>query len=323
MEIGLVYTESYTNPARAERDFREMREKGVTSVAFHHYEGDLPRLPKDVARIHEIANKVGLKRYISPARLGGFVAGLYTVPDIYTYLHPESRVIPTPDAEKFSANPRLSRHMACVNDPGYHEYALEYVDLELKTLGADGVIVDEPQGVINRKKCECDRCEAGRRPDEDPTDYQRRVRSEFISELIAKARARIPGLRTTMVAAIGEEDAAEFRYFGTIRGIDAIGIEPFPFTFLNKDLDWMRETVRSAKQKISSAGRQMDIWVQNFGVGKAHESSMVEMYRIAASVKPDMIWSFWYWRLNDDPSAVMEQTFAGIAAFRSAVSSAR
>jgi hypothetical protein len=316
VDIGLVYTESYTNPARAERDFREMRDMGVTTVAFHHYEGDLPRLPKDVARTHEIADRVGLKRCISVARLGGFMAGLYTVPDIYTYLHPESRVTPTPDAERFSANPGLSRHMVCVNDPAFREYALAYLDGVLGTLGADGLMIDEPQGVINRKRCECERCEAGRRPGEDPTDAQRRYRAEFISELCTRAKQRLPGIRTTMVSGLGSEPREDFEYFATISEMDALGIEPCPFTFLNKDLAWMEETCRSGAENVRAVGRQLDIWVQGFGIQKVHEPLMVQTYRIAAAVRPDAIWSFWYWRLNDDPTAVMERTREGIAAIR-------
>jgi hypothetical protein len=316
MEIGLVYTESMTNPVRAEEIFRQMRDMGVTTVAFHHYEGELPRLPNDVARIHEIADRVGLKRCISPARLGGFMAGLYTVPDIYTYIHPECRVIPTPEPEQFSSFPRLSAHMACVNDPGFREYAFDYVDGVLRTLGADGLMIDEPQGVVNRKKCECARCDAARGADEDPTDAQRRYRAEFISELCTRARERIPGIRTTIVAGIGSEPAEDFRYFATIRGMDAIGIEPYPFTFLDQDLEWMEQTCRSASEKVRATDRQFDVWVQNFGVQKKHEPMMVDTYRIAASVRPDAIWSFWYWRLNEDPAAVMRLTGEGLAAIR-------
>src|SRR5688500_2053437 len=94
MEIGFVYTESMTNPVRAAEVFREIRDMGATAVCFHAYEQDLSRWPKDVPRIHEAAAREGLRRYVSPARLGHMTAGLFVVPDVYTYLHPESLVTP-------------------------------------------------------------------------------------------------------------------------------------------------------------------------------------------------------------------------------------
>jgi hypothetical protein len=149
MEIGFIYTESMTNPVRAEEVFREMRDMGATAVMFHHYEQDLPRWPKDVPRIHEAAVRAGLRRYISPARLGGMFAGLYSSPDVYTSLHHDSLV-----THPRSPGPRstlgLSGRIACVNNPGFREYALAYLDGVLQELGADGMLLDEPQGFTTR-----------------------------------------------------------------------------------------------------------------------------------------------------------------------------
>jgi len=314
-EIGFVYTESMTNPVRAEEVFREMRDMGATTVAFHAYELDLHRLPKDVPRIHDAATRVGLRRYISAARLGGMMAGLYSHPDVYTYVHPESRVTP-----RAAPGPRstlgLGGYMACVNDPGFREYALEYVDGMLRQLGADGFIIDEPQGVVGRPiVCDCERCAAAQHPDETKEAAQHRFRVEFLSELCAKARARLPKVRTTMVAAVGLEQPAKFEGFARVQGLDAIGVEPF-WSFVGQDLPWVQTTCDTAVERVRGVGRELDIWVQNFGLKASQHADLPEVYRIIGAAKPEVIWSFWWWRASDDPAEVMRLTRQGLAAIR-------
>ncbi len=284
---------------------------GATAVAFHAYEQDLHRLPIDVPRIHEAATRAGLRRYISLARLGGMMAGLYSVPDVYTYLHPESRVTPRAKAGPH-ATPGLSGHMACVNDAGFRQYALEYADGLIRRLGADGLIIDEPQGVVRPIVCECERCEAARRPDETREDAQYRFRLEFLSDLCAKARERAPQIRTTMVAAVGLERPEMFQLFARVRGLDAIGIEPF-WAFVGKDPQWVGETCATGSERVRGVGRQLDIWTQNFGLKARHQADLPAVYRMIGDARPDAIWNFWWWRACDDPAAVMALTRQGLA----------
>jgi len=313
-EVVFVYTESMTNPVRAEEIFREMKDMGATGVAFHAYELDLQRLSKDVPRIHEIATRVGLKRHISTARLGGMTAGLYSHPDVYTYVHPESRVTPRA-APGPRSNLSLGGYMACVNDPGFRAYALDYLDGVLRQLGADGLIIDEPQGVVRPIVCDCERCAAAQRPDETKEAAQHRFRVEFWSELCAKARARVPKIRTTMVAAVGVEQPAKFEGFARVQGLDAIGVEPY-WSFVGEDVRWVEATCATAVERVRGVGKQLDIWVQNFGLKTSQQADLPEVFRITAAAKPDAIWCFWWWRACDDPAEVMRLTRQGLAAIR-------
>jgi hypothetical protein len=314
LEIGFVYTESMTNPARAAEVFLEMRDMGATAVCFHAYEQDLHRWPKDVPRIHEAAARAGLRRYVSLARLGGMMAGLYSVPDVYTYLHPECRVTPaaTPGPRSTLG---LSAHMACVNDPGFRQYALEYVGKTIGALAPEGFVIDEPQGLIRTVVCLCARCVEAQRPDETKEDAQRRFRVDFLSELCRKARERSPRIRTTVVAAIGTEDRERFELFARVRGLDAIGVEPY-WALVDKDLEWLDTTCRMAVQRVRGVGRELDVWALNFALSSEHQAEIPEAYQIIAAARPDAIWSYWWWRGNDDPAAVMRLTREAHASIR-------
>src|SRR5439155_6153949 len=108
----------------------------------------------------------------------------------------------------------------------FRHYALEYVDGLLRQLGADGFTIDEPQGIVRPMTCDCERCAAAQRPDETKESAQFRFRVEFLSELCATVRARLPKVRTTLVAAVGLEQPAKFEGFARIQGLDAIGVDP-------------------------------------------------------------------------------------------------
>lgn len=314
MEIGFIYTESMTNPVRAEEVFREMRDMGATAVMFHAYEQDLHRWPKDVPRVHEAASRVGLRRYISPARLGGMMAGLYAMPDVYTSLHPESMVThPIPRGPHYTLG--LSGRIACVNNPGFRAYALDYLDGLLRRLGADGMLIDEPQGLIHNVRCECQYCQAATRPGESAKEAQHRFHVDFLSALCAKAREREPQIRTTLMAALGNEDRARFELIACVRDLESIAVEPY-WLLVEKDLDWLRDACRIAVERVRGLDRELDIWALNFGITSPHESEIPEALRIIAASQPDAIWMFWWWRGNDDPAAVMRATREGLARLR-------
>lgn len=311
MEIIFVYTESMTNPVRAAEVFAQMREMGATGVCFHAYEQDLPRWPKDVPRIHEAAARAGLRRYISPARLGGMMAGLYSMPDVYTHLHPECIITPIPPP-----NPRstlgLSARMACVNDPGFRQYAQDYVDGLMRDLGPDGLLIDEPQGLSRSIVCECPRCAALVRPDETPADAQRRSRIDFLSRLCAKARERRPSLRISLLASIGDEGHERFDLIARIEPLDAIAVEPY-WALIDRDLAWLRVACDNSAKHVRRVSRELDIWALNFAITAGREVEIPEAFRIIAAARPDAIWTFWWWRACDDPATVMQRTREGIA----------
>jgi hypothetical protein len=93
-EIVFFYTESLTNPTRAHEVFASMREMGADAVVFNVYEQDLWRWAKDLPRVLDLARDSGLRRYVSPGRHGGVFSGALVVPSLYSYVHPESLVVP-------------------------------------------------------------------------------------------------------------------------------------------------------------------------------------------------------------------------------------
>lgn len=311
MEIGFIYTESMTNPGRAADVFAEIRGMGGTAVGFHMYEQDLRRWPKDVPRIHDVAARAGLRRYVSFAHLGGMMAGLHSIPDEYTHIHPESRVTPPVKRSRHDTSPMASL-IACVNDPGFRQYARDHVAKVMRELRPDGLSFDEPAGLIHDFTCSCEHCVAGQRPGESALEAQRRYQTDFFSELAAIGREANPELRTMAVVAIGTEQPERFELSARVRGLDAIAIEPF-WAFVEKDLAWLDETCRSAATKIRGVGKQLDVWAMNFNVTRERQAELPEGYEIIARSRPDAIWQFWYWRANDDPDEVMRLTREGLA----------
>jgi hypothetical protein len=161
--------------------------------------------------------------------------------------------------------------------------------------------------------CRCRYCEEATVAGESERDAQRRFHVDFLSSLCEKARERVPGIRTTLLAALGSEERSRFELFARVRALDSLAVEPY-WLFVDKDLGWLTGACRTAVEHVRGLDRELDIWALNFGITAGHEREIPDAFKIIAAAKPDAIWTFWWWRGNDDPAEVMRRTREGLAA---------
>lgn len=312
MELLLFYTETCTNPKRARDVFREMRDMGADSVVINVYEQDLLRWKKDMPRLFDMAGEAGLKRYVSYGRYGGAFSGALMVPSLFTYLRPDSVVIPR-DARKGTggeadvAASEFFTRISCVNHPAFRSYMEKQTVQILTQFNPEGLLFDEPKGL--HLVCTCTHCAAARRKDETPEAANLRFQVEFVRKLADQAKAHRGDTCTMLV--VGSSDDGSLESFAQIASLDVLGTEAY---WVNRgtDIAWLREWCPKEMQRLRSLGKKTQIWSGNFGLSQSQQEDLTEMYRIVVDAQPDQLASFWWWRGSDNPERVMEITRDGL-----------
>jgi len=317
MEIQFLYTETCTNPTRARDVFREMRDIGADSVVICVYEQDLLRWTKDLPRLFDEAAKAGLRRYVSYGRFGGAFSGALMVPSLFTFLRPDTGIVPSDpkkatDGEADVAASEYFHRISCVNHPAFRKYMADQTHEILTTFQPDGLLFDEPKGL--RLVCECKHCIAARKKDETPAEANLRFQVEFVRALADQAKAHRDGICTALV--VGSNDDDSLASFARIRSLDVLGTEAY-WVNRRKDMRWLRAWCPKEVQRLRSLGKKAQVWAGNYGLARAQQEDLAEMYRIIADAQPDQLANFWWWRGSEDPERVMELTKRGIQEVRS------
>lgn len=321
MEILFFYTETCTNPKRAREVFREMRTMGADSVVINVYEQDLLRWKKDMPRLFDLAGEAGLKRYVSYGRYGGAFSGALMVPSLFTYLRPDTLVVPQ-DARKGTggeadvAASEFFHRISCVNHPAFRKYMESQTREILKTFQPEGLLFDEPKGL--HLVCACTHCVGARGNGEAPETANLRFQVEFVRDLADQARAHRGDLCTMLV--VGSHDDDSLASFAKIASLDVLGTEAY-WVNRGKDIAWLREWCPGEVRRLRSLGKKTQIWAGNFGLSRSQQEDLRAMYEIVVDAQPDQLASFWWWRGSDDPERVMEITREGLRYARARVGS--
>jgi len=315
-EIVFFYTESLTNPTRAREVFASMRAMGADAVVFNVYEQDLSRWAKDFPRVQGLAGDAGLRRYVSPGRHGGVFSGALVVPSLYSYVHPESLIVSEASngatTEAQSPMQGFWTRMTCVNDPGFRRYMREQLGEILAKLNPDGLLLDEPKGLT--LACGCERCRSLRKSDETPQQANIRYQLDFLGEMCAQAKSHRGDLRTMLVVG-GLDHENLLTELAKLPALDIAGASGY-FVARSHGIDWLRTWAPQVVQRVRSAGKRVQIWMNNWGLPVSEHDNLLEAYRIVGDTRPDQICNFWYWRNSDDPERVMQITAEGLRAIR-------
>lgn len=294
LNITVAYYHPPFHPETLKRDFEEIRASGATSIVYAIHEQEEQRWPRDFERVLLMARDAGLKVYLSLGRFGNLFAGPVFMPSWYTFQHPQSLV--------------KDRHgrvhdMTCFNHEQFRSWLFKEIEYYVQNYPVHGILLDEPRAPD--VTCFCSVCRALCPDITDLQHFRRRSMMEFLNGLFTCVKRVNEQVQTSIV--LLPQDLNLVDELTSIPSLDTIGCHLF-WQLLEADVsvveEWGHEVVEAAR----AAGKRSQLWLQNFNLSATDESQLEPAFSGLLCAEPDEIACYYYWRNNENPEQVWQQT---------------
>ncbi|WP_149400123.1 hypothetical protein [Dictyobacter arantiisoli] len=294
MDITVAYFHPLFRQDVVKQDFAQIRAAGATSIVYAIHEQEEQRWPRDLERGLQLARDAGLKVYISPGRFGNLFAGPVYMPSWYTFRHPQSLV---------KDRHGRAHDMTCFNHESFRSWLFKEIEYYLTNYPVDGILIDEPR--IPDITCFCSVCRA---LCPDITDLQHfRLRSmiDFLNELFSCVK-RVNHQAKTSIALL-PPDVGLIEELASIASLDTIGCHLF-WQLLGEDVTAVSTWGQQVIEAVKGHGKRSQLWLQNFNLSQEEEPLLESAFSSLLSAEPDDIACYYYWRNNERPEQVWQQT---------------
>ncbi len=294
MDITVAYFHPLLHPGTVKHDFEQLRAAGASSIVYAIHEHEEQRGIRDLQRGLQQAQDAGLKVYLSLGRYGNLFAGPSSLSSWYTFQHPETRV--------------MDRHgryhdFTCFNHESFRSWLFKEIAHYVAAYPINGLILEEPRGPDIT--CFCSVCRALCPDITDLSSFRKRSMMDFLGELFLTVKKADHHLRTSIV--LLPQDLSLLDDLANLPSLDVLGAHLF-WNALHEKVDqvgiWGERVVEAAtrSQKVSQ------LWLQNFSLNEAAEAQLEPAFEQIISTRPDEIASYYYWRNNENPERVWQQT---------------
>lgn len=314
VERGIAYFVRNRRPEVAKQDLQAIKEAGCDYVVHFFTEFDQVFFKDSVAEIIALTKDAGLKAYVDPWALGGFICTKYT---LFPLDHPEA-------CQTWSDGKPLMQ--ACPNHPVFHDHVRRWLD-DAAQIGGETIFWDEPHlaRTEDRWACWCEVCRKG-----FEERYGHPMPNEMTDEVIAFRRdslinffdmatreAKDRGLDNCICLLPfdqPEDGFGDWSQIAALPALDIFGTDPY---WYNRPVD-LETHVRSFSEKAvalaTEYGKTPQIWLQGFKVpkGKEHEIEQAAQIAVQAGARNIAVWVDKYGtgdnNRSDDPEAVWQVT---------------
>lgn len=309
-KILTAYCLSYGNwtviPKQWQESFMDMRDKGFDAVALSFSESEMRYSRRTLELQIKYAHAQGLKVYLIPSRIGGRFAGAPLMPCLWLVGHPEYQL---PECQG----------VACLESPGFRQWALEFVSILVREYDIDGIIWDEPKCVAT-STCHPDTIS---RFGGVPTAEQAQDGFiDFLAELTVAVRIR-PNLDITLF------NMPNTPAYFTARAAKISGIDYCGFDGVFSRQSCFHEEPRQNKNSLisswqrtvsecSAAEKKTFALIENILIpGSEHDKLQEELELFLNYADPDHLACYYYGHNNECPDEVQRITMNAVCRHRS------
>lgn len=322
IETGIAYFVRNRRPDVAREDMKEIKAAGCSYVVHFFTEFDQIFFKESVAEIIQVTKEAGLRAYIDPWSVGGFICTKYT---LFPLEHPEA-------CQVWSDGKPLMQ--ACPNHPVFREHMQRWLD-DAAAVGGEVVFWDEPHlaldetggraGANRRWACRCQLCQSlfaekyGKAMPVELTGEVIAFRQEslisFFDWVTRQAKARgLDNCICLLPRERREDGFGDWSQIASLPALDIFGTDPY---WYHDEVDLEAHVRRFAEKTVSLArthGKAPQIWLQGFRVPKGREHEIQRAARIACEAGAEnlAVWVDKYGtgdnNRSDDPEVVWETT---------------
>jgi hypothetical protein len=294
MDITVAYYHPLLHPEVTKRDFDQIRSAGAGSILYAIHEQEEQRWPRDLERGMRIAQDAGLKIHLSLGRYGNLFAGPTLMPSWYTFRHPQSRVMD-----------RHGRHheISCFNHQSFRRWLFKEIERYLAKYPINGVLIDEPRSMDIT--CFCSVCRALCPDVTDLERFRKRSMIDFLGEICACIKSVNKHIKTTVV--LLPQDISQVEDLAQLPHLDTVGCHLF-WNLLHEDVTVVEQWSRSIVETTRQYNKRSQLWLQNFNLDERSEVEMEQAFCHMLRAEPDAFGCYYYWRNNENPSRVWENT---------------
>lgn len=294
MDITVAYFHPLFRQDMVKRDFEQIRNAGANNLVYALHEQEEQRWPRDIERGLRLAHEAGLKVYLSLGRFGNLFAGPSYMPSWYTFRHVESLV---------KDRHGRSHEMTCFNHETFRSWLFNEIEYYLKTYSFDGILIDEPR--VPDITCFCSVCRALCPDITDLQHFRRRSMIDFLNELFSCVKRVNDQVKTTIV--LLPQDLSLIEELASIPSLDIVGCHLF-WQLLGSDVSMVETWGQQVVEAVKRNGKRSQLWLQNFNLSEADEEFLESAFSGLLNAEPDEIACYFYWRNNDNPDHIWQQT---------------
>jgi len=320
IDTGIAYFVRNRRPDVVRADLKEIKAAGSSYVVHFFTEFDQVFFKQSVAEIVQATKEAGLRVYIDPWSVGGFICTKYT---LFPLDHPEA-------CQVWSDGKPLMQ--ACPNHPAFRDHMRRWLD-DVVAIGGQVVFWDEPHLALEKNEageavrwaCRCERCQelftkryGKAMPVELTTDviaFRQEMLVSFFDWVTQEAKGRgLENCICLLPREQGEDGFGDWSKVAALPAVDIFGTDPY---WYSRDVDLDGYVRRFSEKTVSLAhryGKTPQIWLQGFRVPRGLEGQIEQAARIAceAGVTNLAVWVDKYGtgdnNRSDDPEAVWEVT---------------
>jgi hypothetical protein len=294
MDITVAYFHPLFRQDMVKSDFAQIRSAGANNLVYALHEQEEQRWPRDIERGLRLAHEAGLKVYLSLGRFGNLFAGPSYMPSWYTFHHAESLV---------KDRHGRAHDMTCFNHEAFRSWLFNEVEYYLKSYPFDGILVDEPR--VPDITCFCSVCRALCPDITDLQHFRRRSMIDFLNELFSCVKRVNQQVKTTIV--LLPQDLSLIEELASIPALDTVGCHLF-WQLLGEDVSMVETWGMQVVEAVKRNGKRSQLWLQNFNLSEADEEFLEPAFSGLLNAEPDEIACYFYWRNNDNPDHIWQQT---------------
>jgi hypothetical protein len=328
--LGVSYYHSKM-PVHAAADFQALLDAGMNTVVLAVSEDDCYHWFPNMKRIVQAAKDAGLFVYWNFWGWGHVFGG-----------EPSSRFLDEHTLHRqVTAATKTPLAAACIQDPAFTDYLLEWVRRVAREIPVDGFFIDEPHYSFivpdGSWTCRCQLCqtrfkeEYGVELPEELTEEAREFREKqllgFIESILGTIKT-VDSTKRTAVVLFPFEEGPVAAQAGTLRDwdrlaalptLDVFGTDPYCH-LVGLPLSWAEEIARRTISIANEHHKRSQLWVQLFSLTSGSEQEVATLVERYADLGVDEILA-WTYRAAEGTTIACERPEAAwhalLRAFRS------
>ena len=296
---------SYTMvPHQVREDMQWMADLGTDVVSIAILEQDTYAAVDNIRIICEEANKVGLKVFAVPSRIGGLVAGAPKVPSMFSVQNPDTWIL---DKDGKPHKSWTSGVISSIHHPATVNFVIDFIDKVFQTWDISGIIWDEPKSLFVEDFSTMAIKNLGK---EAPMEKHTQAVCDFFSDMNEHIKSKYKNKTTNLFAYAHLEDiyidmAAEIKF------LDYFGCDGRPW----KKADFPEKTEKvllgkDAGERYIEAARNHNkkslMLIENHALTKEESRVMDKNLDQILNLDLDQVIYYYYPRSLEDPEYTMD-----------------